>query len=139
MLRRLTKAVRWRTARVLVVLYAACLLAPAAAIAFGGAVPPCLADDSRGVVRTAMHEHGGNAHAHTDGTVHQHSKAPDGQTKDPGAQCCGLLCTSALPAILIDMPLPAFRARSAISAEVDALAGRAPDRLDRPPISSLSL
>jgi hypothetical protein len=139
MLRRLTKAVRRRTARVLVVLYAACLLAPAAAIALGCAVPPCLADDTHGVVRTALHEHGGNAHVHKDGTVHQHSKGPDGHATDPDAQCCGLFCTSALPAILIDMPLPPFQTRAAHFAEVDALAGRAPDRLDKPPISSLSL
>ena len=139
MLRRLTEVVRWRTARVLVGLYVACLLAPPAEIAFGTVAPPCLTDDSHGVVRTAMHEHGGKVHVHKDGTVHEHSKAADRHTKDSDGQCCGLFCASALPAVLIDVPLPALLAKSAISAEVQGLAGRTPDRLDRPPISSLSL
>jgi hypothetical protein len=84
-----------------------------------------------------MHEHGDKVHVHKDGTVHEHSKAADRHTTD--GQCCGLFCASALPAVLIDMPLPAFLATSAISTEVHGLAGRGPDRLDKPPISSLSL
>jgi hypothetical protein len=150
MLIRLTRAMRWRAAGTLGLLYMLCVLAPAVAFAFGDGsrAAHCVTDDHHGLRTVHVHEHVGHEHAahkhdgrtvhvHDDGTSHEHSKAPDG--KSPDAQCCGLVCLSALPAGVVDVATPIFRAVAANSARQNAIAGKPPDRLYRPPISSLSL
>jgi hypothetical protein len=142
MLMGLTRAARSRVASAVALLYLFCVLAPAAAFAFGdGArLVNCLTDDNHGL-RSAhvhhVHQHdGGNAHVHADGTSHEHSKAPDGKFSD--GQCCGLICLSALPASISEVQTPALPAMVAVSANQEDIAGKTPDRLYRPPISPLS-
>ncbi len=73
----------------------------------------------------------------SDGTSHEHSKAPDGKSSD--GQCCGLVCLSALPASISQVEPPVLPALVAVSANQEDVAGNPPDRLYRPPISPLSL
>jgi hypothetical protein len=150
MLIRLTRAMRLRAAGALALLYMLCVLAPAAAFAFGDGsrAAHCVTDDHHGL-RTAHghenaghqkagHKHdGGAAHVHDDGTSHDHSTAPDGKRAD--AQCCGLVCLNALPASVADVAAPVLPAMLANSAPQDDIAGKVPDRLYRPPISPLAL
>jgi hypothetical protein len=123
---------RWRTASVLVVVYALCLATPTLVIALSHSSIPvhCLNADEHGVATTLSHEHGSPQQHHPDGDH-------DDQV-NPG-KCCGLFSTSAIaPAIaIVDFqtavlsPSPSF-----ITAN---LTGRGPDRIDRPPRSHLSL
>jgi hypothetical protein len=139
---RLTRA-RSRVASAVALLYLLCVLAPAAAFAIGDAsqVVNCLTDDNHGLrsahVHHAHQHEGGKTHVHEDGTGHEHAKIPDGKSSD--GQCCGLICLSALPASISQVETPALAAMIAVSADQEDVAGKTPDRLYRPPISSLSL
>jgi hypothetical protein len=146
MLIRLTRAARFRVASTLAFLYLLCVLAPAAAFAFGDGsrAAHCLTDDNHGLRPVHVHEHnghendghkhdGGGVHVHEDGTSHEHSKAPAGKSTD--GQCCGLACLSALPAAISEVEAPALPAMVAVSADQEGIAGNPPDRLYRPPIS----
>jgi hypothetical protein len=62
---------------------------------------------------------------------------PDGKSSD--AQCCGLICLSALPASISEVQTPALPAMVVVSANQEDVAGKTPDRLYRPPIASPSL
>jgi hypothetical protein len=124
----------------LALLYLLCVLAPAAAFAFGDGsrAARCLTDDNHGLQSAHVHMHdGGKAHVHEDGTSHEHSKAPDGKGSD--GQCCGLVCLSALPASISQVQTPVLAALVAVSAKQEDVAGKIPDRLYRPPIAPLSL
>ena len=145
MLVRLTTTMRMRSAAVLAALYVFCVLAPVAAFGFGDGsrAAHCLTDDNHGLRSSHFQEpnvrehDGGKAHVHEDGTSHDHSKAPDG--KSSNGQCCGLACLSALPASILEVETPALPAMIASSAIQEDVAGKAPERLYRPPISPLSL
>jgi hypothetical protein len=150
MLVRLTRAMRSRAASATALLYMLCVLAPAAAFAFGDGsrAAHCLTDNNHGLQPAHVHEHkghehnghdhaGGTAHVHDDGTIHDHSKAPDGTSSS--GQCCGLVCLSALPATVSEVETPALPAMTAVSANQEDVAGKPPDRLYRPPISPLSI
>jgi len=133
-----------RAALGLAALYAFCVLAPHAAVALGS-VAHCLTDD-----RPAGHAHKTKAdvapHTHADGTAHHHGGTPpadhDAVTADPqdhskaddkSGNCCGLFCISAIAA----EPGPTLLAPvsfAALPAMADALTGRDPGRLNRPPI-----
>jgi len=134
-------------ASILAGLYALCVLAPAAAFAFGDGqhAAHCLTDDNHGLGAFHSHQddghrHGGTkVHVHEDGTIHDHSKSKHDHGKSSGAQCCGLVCLSALPAMLADMPSPPLPTALEVFADQDSVSGEAPDRLYRPPISLLSL
>jgi hypothetical protein len=141
---------RWRAAGTLALLYTLCVLAPAAAFAFGDGsrAAHCVTDDHHGlrtvhaheqaVPARAVHQHDdGTLHVHDDGTSHEHSKAPDGTS--PDTQCCGLVCLSALPASVADVATPVLTAMPVNSVRQDDVAGKPPDRLFRPPIASPSL
>src|SRR3989304_1692023 len=90
---------RLRAASALVVLYALCLLAPAAAFAFGDGTKAahCLTDDNHGLGNHSVGaSHApGNEHGHDDATAHKHSDDGDRQQTQSG-DCCGLFCLSAL-------------------------------------------
>jgi hypothetical protein len=146
----LTRAARFRVASAVALLYLLCVLAPAAAFAFGDGsrAANCLTDNNRGLRSAQVHGHdghehdrhkhdGGTLHVHEDGTSHEHSKAPGGKSSD--GQCCGLACLSALPASLSEVEAPALPAMVAGSVDEESIAGNPPDRLYRPPISLLSL
>jgi hypothetical protein len=83
-----------------------------------------------------LHE-GGKAHVHQDGASHDHSKAPDGKSSD--TECCGLVCLSALPALVSEVQGPGLPAMLVVAANQEDATGKAPERLYRPPISPLSL
>jgi hypothetical protein len=137
MLAQLSKGLRLKVAGVLVVLYALCLLAPAAAFAFGDAAKAahCLTDESHGL--GASHAYA-KQQVHHDGTAHQHPGDGDGPQAASG-QCCGLFCLSAL-APSIGLPLAQLDRPALVPAlNADGILGHGPDRLDRPPDSLLSL
>ena len=137
MLNWLVTRMRHRAASALVVLYALCVLAPAAAFAFGDATKAahCLTDENHGL--GASHAHG-KAHVHQDGAAHKHSDEGDEQQGAPG-KCCGLFCLSALaPAIELRLAQSVFPTLVP-SLNANGLLGHGPDRLDRPPDSLLSL
>ena len=142
MLNRLTKKLRWRAAVAVTVFYALCTIAPGLALAFADAstLVHCLSDDHRGAEKSRAH-----AHDHEDGLSHSHADdgaSPFGEAeKDKGtpANCCGIFCITALPASLhlaVGEPVHGSALTPALH---DRLTGRGPDRINRPPIVSLSL
>jgi hypothetical protein len=139
----LTKTLRVKAAIVLAALYALCILAPAVAFALSDnpAVAHCLTEGHVGVHdHGGKHEHGGKLHVHADGTTHQHHddgaapQAPADDGKGPIASCCGLFSVVAIPG----EPVPSLGFDSLASVVLpifgEALTGRAPERINRPPI-----
>jgi len=135
-----TKGFRIRAAIALALLYAVCVLAPPAAFAFSQNphLAHCLTDDH---VVVGIHDHGGTNHVHAEGTAHRHHDdgAPHGSSGDDGkgqaANCCGLFFTVAIPgnpAIALE---PLSRASVVLPTLGDALSGRGPERINRPPIA----
>lgn len=149
MLSRLTKRVRVRVAVALAAIYAFCVIAPPVALAFADAAVAahCLTDDHHGVghkhaaADTQLH---GATHVHADGTVHTH--AGDGTTENSAADeptstagsCCGLFCFAAATGVVPEIGRP-VRASSVLPALDGHLAGRGPERINRPPITLASL
>lgn len=145
MLIRLRKSHRVNAAFALVALYALCVLAPDAALAFGHGMAHCLTE------ATPAHVHAMRAavpaHVHAGATVHHHD---DGRAKDDdqgtaphdsdrdgksAGSCCGLFCASAMALEPIElMPAPITREPVRL-APVDALTGCGPLRINRPPIA----
>jgi hypothetical protein len=156
MLLRLTKSFRVKAAIAVAALYAFCILFPATAFALadGRMAPPCLLDDLALVVAQnhapaadvpATHDHEGTSHDHAGGAHHHHGDGPYAAAADqqsnpdhgksrPG-ECCGLFPLVALAGGLRFALPPARLASSVIPALTDALTGRAPDRIIRPPIA----
>ncbi len=143
MLSTLTKTFRAKAAIIVAVLYALCVLAPAVAFALSDnpAIAHCLTEGHVGVHdHGAKHEHGGKLHVHADGTAHQHDD--DGAVPQPSrddgkaaiATCCGLFSVVAIPG----EPVPSFGLDSLASVVLpalgEALSGRGPERINRPPI-----
>jgi hypothetical protein len=139
----LTKTLRVKAAIVVAALYALCILAPAVAFALSDnpAVAHCLTEGHVGVHdHGGKHEHGGKLHVHADGTAHQHHddgaapQAPADDGKGPIASCCGLFSVVAIPG----EPVPSLGFDSLASVVLpifgEALTGRAPERINRPPI-----
>src|SRR5215472_9004944 len=139
MLSVLTKTFRARAATVLAALYALCVLAPAVAFALSDdpAIAHCLTEGHVGVHdHGAKHDHGGNLPVHADGTAHQHAAPqPSGNDgKAAIATCCGLFSVVAIPG----EPVPSLGLDSLASVVLpvlgEALTGRGPERINRPPI-----
>jgi len=144
MLVRLGKGMRSRAALAAAAFYAFCVLAPSTAVALGSG-GHCLTED-----RPVAHVHKAKAevapHTHADGTVHHHSGTPsavDDATADPfqrskaddkNGSCCGLFCISAIATDSAPALLKPVSFAAALPARVDALTGRDPGRLHRPPI-----
>jgi hypothetical protein len=144
MLSAVAKTVRIRAAIVLAALYALCILAPAAAFVFSNnpTIAHCLTEGHVGVHNQAgQHDHGGKVHVHADGTTHQHhddgaAPQPSGDDgKSPMATCCGLFSVVAIPG----EPVPSLEFYSVASVVLpppgEALSGRGPERINRPPIA----
>jgi len=140
MLSRLTKAFRSKAAMALALLYALCVLAPPAAFAFSNNpdVAHCLTEDH---VAVGIHDHGGKDHVHADGTAHRHHhdggphKTSGDDGKGQAANCCGLFFTVAIPGnpgLALEL---LSRASVVLPTLGDALSGRGPDRINRPPIA----
>ncbi len=154
-----TKSFRVKAGVALAALYAFCILLPAIAFALadGSMAPPCLIDELAALsthdhlhdhavpdASAAAHHHGGAADAHA-GDHHHH--AVSGQAQDANApgdsdngksrpgECCGLFPMVALAGGLRPAPAPSQLTSTVIPLLADALVGRAPDRLIRPPIA----
>jgi hypothetical protein len=138
MLRRLTRRFRFNAALALAAIYAFCVIAPHAALAVTDTTAHCLTEPHgashvhRAQAETRVHVHAdGTAHAHGDTAPHQQKDAD----KDHGGTCCGLFCVSALahePALTLSAPLAATPIGLGQQYE---LAGRGPERINRPPIA----
>jgi hypothetical protein len=146
---RLTKATKFWGATIVALLYVICVLVPTVAFALGDRAHAvhCLIEDHHRTVAIQGHQHPGlNSHVHADGVVHEHSKlshdhskAPEDKGKTSDAQCCGLAFTSALPAVLTEVPVLAAPRACEIWENQQGIASLAPDRLYKPPIDLLSL
>jgi hypothetical protein len=144
MLAAASKTFRVNAAIVLAALYALCILASSAAFAFSNnpAVARCLTEDHIGVhVQVSTHDQGGKAHVHADGAAHEHhddgaappSSGDDG--KAAVAACCGLFSVVAIsdgPGLSLALYSPASIIAPALG---EALSGRGPNRINRPPIA----
>jgi hypothetical protein len=142
----LTKTFRLKAAIVLAALYALCILAPSIAFALSSnpSIAHCLIENH---VAVAVHDHGGKIHAHADGTAHRHhadgtahrhhDDGPSPKHSGDGGQaanCCGLFSVVAVAG----EPAPVLSHASAASllapVAPEALSGRGPERINRPPI-----
>ena len=137
MLSVLTKTSRAKVAIVAAALYTLCILAPAAAFAFSASpgVAHCLTEGHVGV-----HDHGGKVHVHADGIAHQHGHdgavPPSGDNeKSRVVACCSLFSVVAIsgePGLSLGLYSPASIVPPILT---DALSGRGPERINRPPIA----
>jgi len=137
MLSDLTITFRVKAAIVLAALYTLCILAPSAAFAFSASpgVAHCLTEGHVGI-----HDHGGKVHVHADGTAHHHdhdgAAPPSGEDeKSRVSSCCSLFSVVALPSepgLSLGLYNPASIVLPALA---DALSGRGPERINRPPIA----
>jgi hypothetical protein len=137
--------------RLIAVAYLVCMLAPAAALAWGGGPAPCLADHLGHEAMLAdlvpAHQHMQADHGH--GTAHHHAvaqadqagAAPDQSGAHPhegkGKQgpCCAMMCVSAMPSDLPDISKPARPVSTCSPDLVARLHGETPPLLYRPPIA----
>ncbi len=158
-----TKSLRVKAAVALAVIYGFCVLLPAFAFALadGRMAPPCLVEEIAAVSMqdTDMHDHDAAtaqapSHHHDAGGEHHHSVVADehagvhhhamasiatppadhDHSKSRPGECCGLFPLMAfadgLPSVLAPLRLTS----TVISVMTDALVGRGPDRIIRPPI-----
>jgi hypothetical protein len=131
MLRALRTGLGFRVAMAIAAFAALCLVAPPAVVAFGHGenTMHCLAHADAA-------DHG--MHAGLGALAHKHD-GDHGTLPGTHPGCCGLYCLSALP--LASGPLvEGLLLAPALSPPAEAsLSGRVPERLDRPPIPSLSV
>ena len=158
MLVRLTRAKRLRAGWFVALVYLLCVLAPGISFAFsdGSRAAPCLTDENHGLGIIHVHEYGEGAsqHVHKDGhlneqggevhfnksknlsTISVADETPAAPAKDhhkaSGAQCCGMVCLSALPTTVIDLVNPLMPTSVCVSETYPNVADRAPPRHYRP-------
>jgi hypothetical protein len=140
MMGRTSKPMRVKGALALALLYALCVLAPVTAIAFmdSARAAHCLTEMHGAapahMEQTHAHTHAsGTAHAHDDRNVPQSRSDSDASAQPE--QCCGLFCITAL-AIEPGAGLAHLVAFSTVApAAAQALGGRGPERIIRPPIA----
>jgi len=159
MFMRLSRARRWKAGWLLAFVYLLCVLAPTLSFALPGshADAPCLIDDNRvpGVMhaRNEMptqhlhkeghaHDHsGGHSHANSDVDQRSMSTALDAESipeKAPyssDAQCCGLMCVTALPSTVVEIAKPSVPTALCELRGDRRVSDNAPPRHYRPPIS----
>jgi hypothetical protein len=131
-------AYRRKLATILVALYAFCVLAPHAALAFvrAGNAAHCFTESANA---PHQHDHAAkSAHVHDDGTARSHDQAANSSADDDKAAqvaCCGLF---SVPALATEAPatLHAPILGEKIAAVPQShLADHPPGRLIRPPIA----
>lgn len=157
MLVRLTKARRLWAVRFAVLVYALCILAPTLSFALPGshAVSPCLTDANHTPGMMHVHAEAPAAHLHANGTMHDHAAAHShtGASHDAaaikamspeqspakghksGAECCGLMCLTALPATLVEIATPCVPTSAPAIETYREVADNGPSLLYRPPIA----
>ena len=129
MLKALRAGLGFRVATAIAVFAALCLIAPPAVMAFGHGKTTAHCLTNADVVGHGMHK------AATPKHQSDHGKLPG--TGAPG--CCGLYCLSALPLASSAM-VEGLAVAPALSPPLETiLSGGLAARLDRPPISSLSV
>ncbi len=118
MLLQLTRSMRIRVGRFIALAYLFCVLAPAAALAWGNGPAPCLDDvllaDLVPIHQAmpASHMHDGATHDHAGMHAHHQTAAQDApaphhhDSKGKAGPCCAMMCVSALPA---DLPVSQSR------------------------------
>jgi hypothetical protein len=158
-----TKSLRVKAAVALAVVYGFCVLLPAFAFALadGRMAPPCLVEELAAVSvhdHSTMHDHnaataqmsshhhdGGDHHdavaADAHAAAHHHSAAgaPPPADHDHGksrpGECCGLFPLMAFADGLPGVLAPSRLTSTVIPVMIDAMVGRGPDRITRPPIA----
>ena len=161
MLTRLTKARRLLAGRFLAFAYTLCVLMPAMSFAFadGALAAPCLTDPDHAMgimhvhetpagtvqhVHRYAHDHGDHANgAHHDDMSGLGKRSADARLpahsgdghKVPGAQCCGMVCITAMPAIVSDFAAPSAPTSRCALELFRSVAGSSPPIQYRPPIS----
>ena len=157
---RLTKTNRSKAGRLLVLAYLVCVLVPSISVAFSGRLwaSPYLADEMHHLGVVHVHELSKDLtqHARNHGQKHDHSIAyaiswktggnnrvyvsdetPASTSeldKATGAQCCGMMCLSALPSSAIDIVKPIAPTSICATEKYPGVVDNAPPRLYRPPI-----
>lgn len=133
MLIRLTKRRGVTSASVLTLLYLLCIFAPA--FADGSRAANCLINDNQ-VIAAHAHDEGSSHHDFDDDTP---TKEADDTHKARAGFCCGLFCFVAVmgePHDFVNLPVH----NSSILPPVEQrIGGRGPDRINRPPITLVSL
>lgn len=134
---------RIRVGRFIALAYLFCVLAPAAALAWGNGPAPCLDDVLLADVpvhhqMSAGHMHDGAMHDH----MHMHHQSaqdtpapPHHDGKGNAGPCCAMMCVSALPADLPSFAKPLQPVSSCTPETVVSLHSAAPPRHYRPPIA----
>lgn len=161
---RLSRTRRLKAGWLFALAYLLCVTVPSASFASGKVVPHCLTMDGFGLSSTQMHGSmqmyagAGTEHVHGDSAMHDHSGMHSLATsgvydfvphhavadtsapahvphKSSGAQCCGLMCLTALPATLIDIVTPLAVMVIGVAEVRRDFTDNAPVRHYRPPIS----
>jgi hypothetical protein len=145
MLLRLTRSMRREAGWLIALAYLFCVLAPAAALAWGHGPAPCLGDEVPPSATVSLQH---QPHAHAGSPVHDHAGAQvhHAATQDLPAKhhhdgkgtpgpCCAMMCVTALPANLPDIATP-VQPISACAPEIAVIMhSEAPPLLYRPPIA----
>lgn len=137
MLRWLRRHMPLRAALAVAVLYAASILMPAVAFAFGTpSSPHCLTE----AFAMAEHIHGSKTHVHADGTMHNHhAEHPGAATHNQDeadahlGKCCSLFSINALTPQAEHVIAAELRVQPDFPPLEAKLTGRGADRIDRPP------
>jgi hypothetical protein len=157
-LARISRSNRYRAGRIIALIYLFCVLAPSFAFAFGNArlSEHCLFDDglvagltyqldagsSATSVHSSTHQNAGDHAMH-----HHHGAMQMADESIPAVpqhshhhttmdqQCCGMLCIAAMPVAVIEVATPRRPYAFMLPEAGRHLAGSAPARLYRPPIS----
>lgn len=154
MLTQLTRVMRVKAARILVALYAFCLVAPVSLAFADSALTHCLTSPAQ--VQHVGHAHGEAAHVHQGMThadhdrqapantesadaMHDHAGMTDSGGKSTAPPCCGVMCISALPASMFELTPRTMTHASVVASSDAGISGEAPDLLYRPPIVLLSI
>jgi hypothetical protein len=112
-----------------IAVYAVCVLAPTAALAFSGA--SCLSEHGP----AQAHSHAGDA-AHAHGDEHNHAGPADNpDDHSASSKCCGMVFCSALAPELSSSLAPAVMSGRTSFAAWQDFTGLPPDKLIRPPKS----
>ncbi|MGH6865676.1 MAG: hypothetical protein ACREDO_05810 [Methyloceanibacter sp.] len=141
MLTALTTGLRFRCAILLAGFASLCFVAPPAVLAMGHGKDTvhCLANAD--TVNHGMNNAGGGSHHGHQPAVPEGKSASHTDHSAPDAHqmnCCGLFCLSAVEVEareIIDLGC----GQAYFPSRADNLLGRSPERLDRPPISLLSI
>lgn len=154
MLTQLTRVMRVKAARILVALYAFCLVAPISLAFADSALAHCLTGPTQvqhvghvhgeaALVHQGMthadHDHQASANTESTGAMHDHAGMTDPGGKSTALACCGVMCVSALPASMFELTPRTMTHASVIASSDAGISGQAPDRLYRPPIVLLSI